>query len=167
MEYLKYYHPTESELRISKLLLSKGIVEPSDLTSENILNKFNLFVIEGDFPLSVHGLGIILPRGLKNFDYRYQFFHEFIHNISHFGDQRYMDGNTRLKQEAQANFMVMYALIPYHMLHLVDFEGNTNKNISDIFGTSTEFAQKRMEQIKNNILAHKPTYLDISATAFI
>ncbi|MBC2293715.1 ImmA/IrrE family metallo-endopeptidase [Listeria booriae] len=167
MKYLKYYHPTESELRISKLLLAKGIIEPSDLTAENILNKFNLFVIEGDFPLSVHGLGIVLPRGLRNFEYRYQFFHEFVHNISHIGDQRKMDKNTRLKQEKQADSMAMYALIPYHMLHLIDFENNTIKNVCEIFGTNSEISNRRMEQIKNNILAHKPNYLEVHTVAFI
>ncbi|HDU1215286.1 TPA: hypothetical protein REU61_003030, partial [Listeria monocytogenes] len=66
MNILDVYQPSLSEKYLSDYLISKNILTPCDLGIENILVELNLFIVKGEFSMSLadHG-GIVLAQGLS------------------------------------------------------------------------------------------------------
>ncbi|MBP3041878.1 ImmA/IrrE family metallo-endopeptidase [Bacillaceae bacterium Marseille-Q3522] len=81
---------------------------------------------------------------------RADFFHEFIHVLQHFGDQR--NGSYLLKeqQEQQSYWGSLYASIPLHILN--KYLPAEVAELSDIFQIPEEMVRERLAQIKRKEL---------------
>ncbi|PNP90646.1 hypothetical protein BMT55_11755 [Listeria newyorkensis] len=163
MKINNLYTPSHIEERISQLYIKKGILTPCDLSIENILTKFNFFVMEGDLSLAIADFGgIMLPRGLSKDKYIEKFHHELIHLLFHSGNQKEMHSLTLQKQEQDAQNYLLFTCIPYHMLDYIDFENeNIIETISDQFNVPKNIAKNRIRKIKNQLLINCPEQLSL------
>ncbi|MBC1235226.1 ImmA/IrrE family metallo-endopeptidase [Listeria booriae] len=155
------YTPSYIEERISQLYMEKGILTPDDLSIENILTKFNFFVMEGDLSFAIAEFGgIILPRGLNREAYIEKFHHEFTHLLFHSGNQKMMNYLSRQKQEQDAQNYVLFTCIPYHMLHYIDFEHeDIVEHTCELFNVPANIAKTRIKKMKNQLLINCPEQL--------
>ncbi|EAC2361306.1 hypothetical protein RA79_05740 [Listeria monocytogenes] len=155
MNILDVYQPSLSEKYLSDYLISKNILTPCDLGIENILVELNLFIVKGEFSMSLadHG-GIVLAQRLSKDQSIEKIHHELVHIITHYGNQRLMNVATVNQQETNANRNLMYISIPYHMLNFIDFSSDyIEQDLLELFPTTTSnIIRNRMLSIRNYLL---------------
>jgi Zn-dependent peptidase ImmA (M78 family) len=158
---LSGYTLTDIEQKIESLYNERNILNPSDLSIQNVSEKFNVTVDfsfnggpqraiwDDDFSL------IFLDPDSPEEEQRYVFFHELGHPLLHCGNQREMNNGTfREFQEFQANQFQLYAAVPFFMLkqlELPPYDYQIIELIKHVFRVPTRLAKKRLDQIKRRI----------------
>ncbi len=108
------------EKRIQELYSVENIQKPSDITltvfddwlkvqTVNRIGATNTVELRDTYH-------VFLDRTKGLAERRIEMAHELGHMLLHSGNQIWIDGDMRLKQEWQANRFAMYALVPSHML---------------------------------------------------
>ncbi|EAC2431421.1 ImmA/IrrE family metallo-endopeptidase [Listeria monocytogenes] len=155
MNILDVYQPSAAEKYLSDYLITKNILTPSDLEIESMLIKLNLFIVKGDFSMSLADYGgIVLARQLSREQSIEKIHHELVHVIAHCGNQQMMDAKTVEQQEKSANRNLMYISIPFHMLNYIDFTSDCiEQDLLELFPTTTGgIINNRMLSIRNYLL---------------
>lgn len=66
MNILDFYQPSVAEKYLSDYLIAQNVLLPSDLEIESLLIKLNLFIVKGDFSMSLADYGgIVLAQQLS------------------------------------------------------------------------------------------------------
>ncbi len=156
---IRLYYKTHFETKIENLLLANGILDPSDLTIENLAHVFNIKVVNmpdvcesaiWDDECSV----IFLDSNKTLPEQREVFFHELVHLLLHSGDQVRMLDDFRELQEWQAKNFQLYAAMPFYMIKEIELPNEESWIIyilSDVFYVTFSLAEARWKQIKRRI----------------
>ncbi|EAK9514300.1 ImmA/IrrE family metallo-endopeptidase [Listeria monocytogenes] len=155
MNILDFYQPSVAEKYLSDYLIAQNVLLPSDLEIESLLIKLNLFIVKGDFSMSLSDYGgIVLAQQLSREQFIEKLHHELLHIITHCGNQQLMNLKAIENQEKNANRSLMYISIPYHMLNFIDFTSDyIEQDLLELFPTTTsDIISNRMLSIRNYLL---------------
>lgn len=155
MDIFKYFK-TPLEQSIEDFYINAGLLQPEDLTVENIATAFNVDVIlSSSHVFSDNELGVIfLNSNLFKEDLKKSFIHELAHVVRHVGDQRRMPELFKQMQEADAESFALYACMPFFMLErltLPPLERVAAGEISKLFGIPPKLALRRLRQVSARI----------------
>lgn len=148
-----YYKPTNLESYVSESLKKLHIYEPGQIDKSYIAEKLGIYLSysackpfaheEDDFKLI--NLNKFAPKKIQ----REHFYHELDHILRHAGNQMTLPKAMVDWQEWDCKNFMLYAAIPYHMIHyLQPFEYGNIKHLSDTFGVTENLIVERLEQIK-------------------
>ncbi|QZT33724.1 ImmA/IrrE family metallo-endopeptidase [Caldalkalibacillus thermarum TA2.A1] len=153
------YYKTGFEDKIERLFISKGILNPSDLSIERLSIVFDIQIVYmpnapqravWDDEFSV----VFLDSTKTPSEIREVFFHELAHLLFHEGNQFAMFSDFRNLQENQAKVFQLYASMPFFMIKKLDLPSENRLIIdilSDTFMVTHRLAKKRWHQIKQRI----------------
>lgn len=100
MNILDFYQPSVAEKYLSDYLIAQNVLLPSDLEIESLLIKLNLFIVKGDFSMSLADYGgIVLAQQLSREQFIEKLHHELVHIITHCGNQQLMNLKAIENQE--------------------------------------------------------------------
>ncbi|MGO0058596.1 ImmA/IrrE family metallo-endopeptidase [Brevibacillus fluminis] len=155
----RYYEPTELELWTEDLYKSNAILNPSDITVDNLSRTLGI-------PVSVapgideevmrdpfdQDFFVIYLNSLKSVvQQKLSFLHELYHGLRHVGNQLRMPEGLRKLQEEQANHFVLYAALPFFMIKQIELpqcEHDVVRILVTEFGVTRKLASRRLDQIK-------------------
>lgn len=142
------------EIYVSELYEDLGIEHPCDIKIETIAEPLGIMVERLPIPhllIKVEGVKVIvLDTRTHEFEQRYAFFHELCHSLRHEGCQTNMDRSFSAYQESEADLFALYALMPGFMIT----EEMNVYDIAERFKVTIDLAQKRVEMIRNQYIAH-------------
>lgn len=149
-----YYYTTDLEDRVTKLYKNLNIQYPHDIDENYIARKLRIFIHrkpqESFYEVVGRYRGITIDVRVNKEKQREMFFHELGHILRHYGSQSSMPVSFRQYQEWDATNFMKYALIPYHMLHFIDFhDPNVIDKTAKLFCVTPELCEKRLIQIEN------------------
>lgn len=156
---LKLYVPTQLEQWVSEWYIDMKIYEPHQIDEITIAEKERILLMEAPCPshayVNNHIKVISVDSRYSRIDKREQFFHEMCHILRHDGSQVTTRTSIKNIQEFDARNFTKYALMPFHMLQKINFrDEHLIQTISQLFLVSFAFAELRLKQINNNILAN-------------
>lgn len=147
------YKPTALESWISKIYIRKGVLEPGDLSRDNIEKVFGFDYYVMRSPAYFIDNMVVVDKREPFPIQREQFFHELCHFLRH-SPCAGMPKMYRQLIEWEARNFIKYAAIPFHMLDYVDKQ-NPLISMSEIFDVSLEICRERIELIKNQFIERK------------
>lgn len=156
---IRFYVPSHLELWVSKWYMSMNVYEPHEIDEYVIAENEGVLLLEKPSPSHAYTNGqlkiICLDTRCNKYKRKKHFFHEICHILRHDGNQSDIRASFRFMQEIDAQNFVKYALLPFHMLRKIDFkQPYLVESVSELFSVSYEFAEFRLQQIRNNILSN-------------
>lgn len=148
-----HYHETVLEQWINDQYRSNQILSADDLDISRIAAMFGVdlgFDICRSFSDNNEGV-IILDKRESLIRSRMVFFHELCHVLRHVGDQRKMPELFLEAQEADANAFLLYASMPFYMIHelrLPILQNDVIEYLASTFQVPMKLARDRLEQIQ-------------------
>ncbi|MBY9081058.1 ImmA/IrrE family metallo-endopeptidase [Paenibacillus sp. HN-1] len=154
--HLSKYFKTPLEQTVEDHYRSLGIVNPIDLSAEDVAQAFGVEVYFKNIKsFSDNELSVIVLNDQDDiYKQRIAFFHELGHVLRHAGDQRRMPELFRQMQEADAERFCLYAAIPFFILESIPLpaaEEEAAGHLAKIFQVPPEFALQRLRQIQERI----------------
>ena len=146
-KYVRHRIYTSTDIDIQQIALIEGIF----IHKRPMSSRYDIF---GRYK------AIILDSRCTEEEQQEQFFHELCHILRHVGHQSMLPKLFRELQEWDANLFMMYAALPYFMVKKYDYNNqNLILDLSHDFNVTEELCQKRMDQIKRNIIFHSKLVL--------
>ncbi|WP_458414559.1 ImmA/IrrE family metallo-endopeptidase [Schinkia sp. CFF1] len=147
------YKPTTLEHYVSDSFKKLQIYQPHQINKSYIAEKLGIYLTfsdkkpfaheEDDFKL------INIDKYASKKVQREQFYHELCHIFRHAGNQLTLPKPFSDWQEWDCHNFMLYAAIPYHMIHyLQPYEYGNIKHLSDTFGVTENLIVYRLKQIK-------------------
>lgn len=162
------YVTTHLEDWVTNMYKRLNVHQPKEINPVKIARYFEIYIKQHPYPsrYDVNGRfkAITLDSRSTPREKYEQFYHELCHILRHTGHQTMMPTAYRELQERDANNFMVYAAVPHHMLHFIDFNKPTPlllRDMSDMFRVTELLCQKRLERIKNRIM-QKQSYQLIS-----
>lgn len=155
----KYYNPTSLEQYVSTIFKKLQIYEPSQISKVYIAEKLGIYLEFSKYKPVAHEDGdfkyINIHKYATKKVQREQFYHELNHLLRHSGDQLELPKLMTDWQEWDCKSFMLYAAIPYHMIHFIkEFEYGNIKHLSDNFGVTENLIVERLRQIKRRRELH-------------
>lgn len=167
------YVTTHLEDWVTNMYKRLNITKPKEINPVIIARYFSIYIKQHHYPsrYDVNGRfrAITLDSRSTPKEKYEQFFHELCHILRHCGHQTMLPNAFRELQEYDANNFMMYAAVPHHMLHFIDFDKPTPlllKEMSDMFRVTESLCKKRLERIQNRILQHSFSMVSDSSTDY-
>ena len=156
----RHYQMTALEEFLEVIYSRIGIIEPHQITVEEISHRLNVWVhyanVRSRALESVAGMySMFLDSRTPSKDQHLEFLHELCHLLRHAGNQTVLPELFTQAQEHEANLFVMYAAIPFSMfakLSIPDQRGEAINYIAHNFQVTHEFAEQRLDQIQRREL---------------
>lgn len=148
-----------SEEYVNQMYQSINITHPHQLDAEDIAARNGLSLIYMSSSSVRIGNTIVLNEELSEEEQWQQFGHELCHALWHSGNQLGMPVPFKEYQEFKANNFSLYACIPPFMLNrikLPEYEKDAVWMLMRTFGVTKKFAEKRLQQYKNNLYSQGP-----------
>ncbi|MEH6943518.1 ImmA/IrrE family metallo-endopeptidase [Bacillus sp. JJ722] len=159
------YILTSLEEDVKELYKYLHIQSPNDIDMYNIANDLDIWIHyhKDDSKLfkSIYGLySIFLDERLSEQEQWQDFGHELCHAIKHVGNQDAMRYLFRCLQESQANNFMYHFCVPTFLLLEMNISNYLNiedgvEIIASTFNVTKEFARKRLEMFRNQIMQAK------------
>lgn len=146
-----YYKPTNLEHYVSTIFEKIGIYEPHDISKQYIADELDITLDFTKYKAVAHEEDdfkyINLYKNATKKEQREQFYHELNHILRHSGDQLKLPKLMTDWQEWDCKNFMLYAAIPFHMIHYINEYGNS-KHLSNLFGVTENLIVERLLQIK-------------------
>ncbi len=157
------YQTTLLEDWIRNFLQNLGIYHPHQLNIEIITQRLGLFVIEKNVKSRVIEGVVFLDSRLNAQEKWQEFSHELKHYLKDEGNQLLLPKSFVDLQEYKAERFALHFCVPTYMLLNYEINNFMNINtgvqfISDTFNVTTEFAYKRLQHFRNQVLQAKQDY---------
>lgn len=154
-----YYKPTQLESYVSEIFKSLHIYDPTQINKIYIANKLGIYLEYSRYKPFAHEEDDFKLINIYKFsskkEQREQFYHELDHILRHSGDQLKLPKLMTDWQEWDCKSFMLYAAIPYHMIHFLgDVEYGNSKHLSDTFGVTENLIVERILQIKQRRELH-------------
>lgn len=149
---LRKYKPGPLEIYIERKYKEKGIILPSDLTVDNIVEKFDIVIVSGTHKSASIWNGrtrvVFLKRGLSEMEVKRRIMHELAHVLRHNFNELEMTGQWNEYYEVEAERFALAGSIPYFMLLSLDpDELMYTQRLAEIFHVPLAIVRKRIELI--------------------
>ncbi|MEY9095371.1 ImmA/IrrE family metallo-endopeptidase [Paenibacillus sp. RC84] len=156
---LFYYKKTPLEDEVESIYLISGILNPNQLTIEEIAPRLGIWVYFRDMETSIFerdGLYsvVIDKRDDPTMQWK-KFLHEVCHKLRHVGNQFLLPPELAKWMDQEANNFSQYAAMPFFMIKEMELP-KTEKEIIELlmreFRVTYHMAARRVEQIRLRIL---------------
>lgn len=150
------YTYTHLEDFIQKVYQKLNIASPDELNPYSIADSLGI----GLYPISTESQAvqfegkhyIFLNNRLTPAERFEMFGHELGHILLHTGNQRRMEGDYRMYQEWKANLFALHFCIPTFMLQKLPSCHLNKYKVSELFGVSVKFSDKRLDRYQEKLL---------------
>ncbi|GAF65235.1 hypothetical protein BTS2_2133 [Bacillus sp. TS-2] len=147
------------EKSVVGIMKERGIHTISDLSMENLCDKFHIDVIyqpqtshcihEDDYDYAL----ICIDNRLPFYEQRMKFFHELSHVLFHpGGDQRFLNQELTHLQEIQAERIALYTSMPRHIFEPIIHKQHSIESLTELFEIPSSFISERILIIQNERL---------------
>lgn len=146
-----------TELVIRKFYRSLFVMDPTQLSAENITGLIGMELREWNFPselVDYKGKCKVFINENLNRPQRWQDFgHEMKHYFYDGGSQVYLTESFKNYQEVKADYFAYHFCVPTFMLQQLQLKEVTAHDIARIFNVEFDFALRRLEMYKSSVIA--------------
>lgn len=156
----KNYQMTILEEFVEELFEEHGIIEPRQLTIQELSSRLNVWVYFEEvtsraFEAAPGMYSMFLNSRIPKSQQRLDFFHELCHLLRHAGNQVILPESFTRMQEIEAERFVLYATMPFTMisqLKLPDRRNSAIHSLAENFNVPFDLAEQRLDQIQRRSL---------------